>query len=133
MYSTTCTVLHVQYVTDPRHFLLLTPSSRELSATLRSRSMSLFLGSGEGVDTDLTSEMAGALAENLRRFRESGSSLYLMAAAGVLQKAGSWSDLRASEPWSLRSAVTWIQPPAETRAGAGDAMPGSDWRVARHT
>lgn len=90
---------------SPRHFFLLAPSNRQLSATLRSRSMSLFLGPEVGVDPGLKMEMAAALAASFIRFRDTGSSLYLMSAAAVLEKAGDWSDLRAFEPWSLAAAA----------------------------
>ena len=90
---------------SPRHFFLLAPSNRELSATLRSRSMSLYLGSGIGVDLALKSEIADELGACLERYRASASSLDLLAASAALQKAGGWTDLRASEPWSLAAAA----------------------------
>ena len=89
----------------PRHFLLLAPSSRQLAATLRSRSMALFLGSGSGVDETLRDEIGQAVASNLSLFVDSGSTLYLMSIASILQRAGGWSDLRAAEPWNLAAAA----------------------------
>ena len=74
----------------PRHFLLLAPSDRQLSATLRSRSMSVYLGAGSDVDAALRSEIATAVASNLARWAESGSTLYLMSMDAVLQRAGGW-------------------------------------------
>ncbi len=90
---------------SPRHFFLLAPSDRELSATLRSRSMSLFLGSGLGVDEALRTKIAGELATCVDRYLESGSSVDLLAASAALQKAGGWDDLRAAGPWSLAAAA----------------------------
>ena len=90
---------------SPRNFFLLAPSNRELAATLRSRSMSLFLGAAAGVDEALTHELADELSECVERFAASGSALDLIAAAAVLQRSGGWSDLRAAEPWSTAAAA----------------------------
>jgi hypothetical protein len=90
---------------SPRHFLLLSPSSRELSATLRSRSMALFLGAGFGVDDGRRDELAAELGGAVERWIDGGSSLDLLAAAAALEKSGGWADLRAAEPWSLAAAA----------------------------
>jgi hypothetical protein len=90
---------------SPRHFLLLAPSNRELSATLRSRSMSLFLGAGFGADAAKRDELAADLARAVGRFLRSGSTLDLLAAGAVLERAGGWEDLRAAQPWSLAAAA----------------------------
>lgn len=89
----------------PRHFLLLTPSDRELAATLRSRSMPLFLGAEGSLDPSGRAERAEALAVILERYLASGAEVHLLAAAAELAKGGGWDDLRASTPWSLSAAA----------------------------
>ena len=94
----------------PRHFLLLTPSNRELAPTLRSRSMAIFLGADEGVDGQQCDAIAELFAADVARYLQSGNNLYLLAAAAELQKAGGekgegWADLRAAAPWSLAAAA----------------------------
>ena len=89
----------------PRHFFLLAPSNRELSSTLRSRSMALFLGGQE----DRREEQVEALAEELsgvvESFLLSGTSVQLMAVAAILEGIGGWRDLRSGAPWSLAAAA----------------------------
>lgn len=89
----------------PRHFLLLTPSDRELAATLRSRSMPLFLGAEESLDGELRAARSAELAAILERYAESGAEAHLLAAAAALAECGEWSDLRAAAPWSMAAAV----------------------------
>jgi hypothetical protein len=83
----------------PRHFLLLAPSNRELSSTLRIRSMALYLGGGEPRDEDGSDVLAGELTSVIEGFVASGATVQLMAAAKLLEGVGGWKDLRASEPW----------------------------------
>jgi hypothetical protein len=90
----------------PRHFLLLAPSNRELSSTLRSRSMALFLGGNEARDEERIEALAGELSQVILGFAASGASVQLMAAAALLESIGGWKDLRSAAPWSLAAAVT---------------------------
>jgi hypothetical protein len=104
----------------PRHFFLLTPSSRELTSTLRSRSMSLFLGGQEGMDDERLEALAGAFSAAVNNYLTTGAAVHLLAAAAALEQAGGWRDLRASAPWSLAaSAVVRVasdsELPTETR------------------
>lgn len=89
----------------PRNFLLLAPSSRELSSTLRSRSMSLYLGGEADVQEGLTESLAEAFAASLSAFLESGVTVHLLAAAAALERAGDWRDLRAGAPWVVAATA----------------------------
>jgi hypothetical protein len=89
----------------PRNFLLLTPSSRELTSTLRSRSMSLFLGGGSAADPQRVGELAAEVSHSVDGFLKSGATVHLLAAAAALERAGDWRDLRASAPWALAAAA----------------------------
>jgi DNA polymerase-3 subunit delta' len=89
----------------PRHFLLLAPSQLDLLPTLRSRSLSLFLGTsprprGEKIESLATDFEAAVVA-----YRSSGNKAELLAAAAILKQSGSWKDPRASEPWERAAAV----------------------------
>ena len=87
----------------PRHFLLLAPSQFDLLATLRSRSLAIFLGSGHGVDRDRARGLAQDFAAAVRAFSETGAGVYLQGAAAVLQGAGDFKDSRSSRPWMTAS------------------------------
>jgi len=92
-------------VRTPRNFLLLSPSQLDLLPTIRSRSLPVFLGSGQGLDGERIDDLAQRFAASLEEFRRSGSSLHLIAAAADLGLAGDWQDPRAAEPWSLAAAA----------------------------
>ena len=122
----------------PRHFFLLAPSQLDLLPTLRSRSLSLFLGAphrprGDEIDT-LAQEFSGAVAA----YRRSGNSAELLAAAAVLKRAGSWKEPRAAAPWERAAAVVVeasrsADGDGESGRGllelAADLLEGSRWRV----
>jgi hypothetical protein len=102
----------------PRHFLLLAPSQLDLLPTLRSRSLSLFLGSsarprGEKID-DLAVEFSAALTS----YRNSGNGAELLAAAAILKQAGSFRDPSASAPWEKAAAVVVEASKARHAAGS---------------
>lgn len=90
----------------PRHFFLLAPSRLDLLPTLRSRSLSLYLGPAEALDAELVERLAGALAGPLGAFAGSGAGVYLLLAADTLKGGISgWDDPRASQPWRLAAAA----------------------------
>lgn len=89
----------------PRHFLLLAPSRLDLLPTLRSRSLSLFLGPAEPLDPAAVARLAGGFGAALARYRETGAAIYLLAAAEALARAGEWEDPRSGAPWSLAAAA----------------------------
>lgn len=118
----------------PRNFLLLTPSQLDLLPTIRSRSLPVYLGAGGGPDTAQVEDLAERFATSVGKFMESGSTLYLLAAAEDLAAAGSWQDPRAAQPWTLVAAAVKnscdLVPTAEPRrllALSEDLLTG--WRL----
>ena len=97
--------LEEPHASAPRNFLLLSPSQFDLLATVRSRSLAVFLGVTE---TDFSDEME-ALAESfavcVRGFMSSGSAVQLLAGAEVLSRVSSWKDPRDATAWSRAAAV----------------------------
>ncbi len=96
----------------PRHFLLLTASRLDLLPTLRSRSLSLYLGSGDGFSEEEVGPIAEAFGEALRAFAEQASSIYLLSAAEALAQAPGFEDPRARRPWALAATAVLRQLPA---------------------
>lgn len=92
-------------IRTPRNFLLLCPTQLDLLPTIRSRSLPVFLGAGQGLDEERVEDLAARFAASLSEFSRSRSSLYLIAAAAELAGAGGWQDPRAAEPWSLAAAA----------------------------
>lgn len=89
----------------PRHFLLLAPSRLELSPTLRSRSLAVYLGPAEGADEERIAEAAAGVAASVARFAARRSGLDLLAAAAHLARSGDFKDPRAQAPWSAAAAA----------------------------
>jgi hypothetical protein len=100
----------------PRNFLLLSPTQLDLLPTIRSRSLSIFLGSGQGLDGEQIAALAERFAASLENFWRSRSSVHLIAAAQELAGAGGWQDPRAAEPWSLAAAA--VKQSCDKLAGA---------------
>jgi hypothetical protein len=106
---------------SPRHFFLLAPSRLDLGATLRSRSMALFLGAAESVPEETVAELAAAFSAAAARFAGSGSALFLLEAAarlgdqeapeppggkgGKKEKKSAFDDPRAEAPWIAAAAA----------------------------
>ncbi len=90
---------------NPRHFLLLAPSRLDLSATLRSRSLPIFLGPVEPPDAARVEELAAGIGASLDRFAAGEGALYLLDIAGRLAAAGDWSDPRAEAGWTLAASA----------------------------
>ena len=97
--------LEEPHESSPRHFLLLAPSQFDLSPTLRSRSLAIFLGGAEGLDEAAVAELAAATAARLQSYWESGAAIELMAAAGVIEASADWRDPRAEKPWTQAAAA----------------------------
>jgi hypothetical protein len=89
----------------PRHFLLLAPSQFDLLATLRSRSLAVFLGSPPRPRGGKIEDLACRFDQAVADFERRGSPADLMAAAAVLKEAGTWADPRAATPWERAAAV----------------------------
>jgi len=96
---------------SPRHFLLLAASRLDLLPTLRSRSLAIFLGPGEALDAETLDGLASAFGTAIGEFVRTGSAVYLLSAAAVLEAAGEWKDPRARRPWAMAAAavVRWLK------------------------
>lgn len=88
-------------ISAPRHFLLLAPAASDLLPTLRSRSLSIYLGRDDPLEAEAVDDMRRDLAQAVRRLVESGSPIYLLQAAAVLERQGGFEDPRRSKPWNL--------------------------------
>lgn len=88
----------------PRHFLLLCPSADQLLETLRSRSMSAYLGPVERPDSARVEAMGDRLGELLERYVATRSPAYLLLAAGALASKA-MDEPRDQRPWSLAAAA----------------------------
>lgn len=97
--------LEEPHTSAPRHFLLLAPSALDLLPTLRSRSLSVFLGPAEPVDAAAIEPLARAFAAAASAWTRTGAAIYLLAAADALSKAGGWEDPRAGLPWATAAAA----------------------------
>jgi hypothetical protein len=97
--------LEEPHVSAPRNFLLLSPSQFDLLATVRSRSLSVYLGVTEADFSDEMEILAEEFAGSIRRFTSSGSALHLLTAAETLGRVSSWKDPRDASPWSQVAAI----------------------------
>lgn len=103
-------------VASPRHFLLLAPSRLDLPATLRSRSLSLFLGPAEPPDPERLRAAAEGFGGAVDRYLAGGGGLFLLDAAARLAAAGDFADARAAAPWTLAAHAARAAALAEGRA-----------------
>lgn len=90
---------------SPRHFLLLAPSQFDLLPTLRSRSLAIYLGGGESLDSKRLEALSAGVDEAIAAFAESGNRLDLFSLAATLQEAGSFKDPRSREPWEIAASA----------------------------
>lgn len=97
--------LEEPHVGSPRNFILMAPSQFDLLPTLRSRSLSVYLGGGEGLERAGVEELAAELGRAIAAFTDSGNRLDLFAAAAVLGSAGGWKDPRSRRPWEIAAAA----------------------------
>ena len=89
----------------PRHFLLLAASRLDLLPTLRSRSLTVYLGPSESLDDEDVGAIAEAFGRSLDRYAASPSPIHLLTASEALTKASGWQDPRARRPWATASAA----------------------------
>lgn len=94
-------VLEEPPVRAPRHFLLLAPSHLDLLPTLRSRSLSLYLGPAEPLDEARAASLAAGFAGCVHALAATRAPLHVLTAAAELQAAGPFDDPRAARPWAL--------------------------------
>jgi hypothetical protein len=92
-------------IRSPRHFMLLAPSRLDLLVTLRSRSLSVYLGSPESLDSGAVEEVAEAFGRSLDGLLSDPSAIYLLTAAQALAQATGWEDPRSRKPWAVASAA----------------------------
>ena len=90
---------------SPRHFFLLAASRLDLLTTLRSRSLSVFLGGGERLEGETIDAMLDAVGRSLDGYFSSRSALYLLTAAEALAESKGWEDVRARLPWATAAKV----------------------------
>lgn len=89
----------------PRQFLLLAASQLDLLVTLRSRSLAIFLGNREGLDSDQIEQVSQDLALALDAFFEEAAPIHLLSAADILGRFDGWQDPRARRPWAMAAAA----------------------------
>lgn len=97
--------LEEPHVTSPRHFFLLAPSRLDLLATLRSRSLSVFLGPAAAPDRELLARAAAAFASAVAAWETSRAPIHLLAAASILGGVGDFDDARSNAPWAAAAAA----------------------------
>lgn len=99
-------VLEEPPVRAPRHFLLLTPSRLDLLPTLRSRSLSVFLGPSEPAEPEAVERSARGFGAALAAYAATGAAVYLLRAAEALHAAAKgWDDPRSGRPWTTAAAA----------------------------
>ncbi len=85
---------------SPRNFLLLASSANELLPTLRSRSLTVYLGAGDAagdVDEDLVTDLVELWR---RRPGDDAFALWVATLAARLLEAGGFEDIRARQCWT---------------------------------
>ena len=90
---------------SPRHFLLLAPSQFDLLPTVRSRSLSVFLGISDSFNAAEVKDLSRSFSATVSDFAESRDPIHLLAAAEQLSAAGNWQDIRSMQPWTLMAAA----------------------------
>lgn len=104
--------------TAPRHFFLLAPSHLDLLPTLRSRSLSVFLGPADPLDPEEIAPVAESFGRWVSAWSRSGAAVHLLLAAGALGEGSEWSDPRATRPWALAASAVKSAAEGADRRGA---------------
>lgn len=89
----------------PRHFLLLAASRLDLLPTLRSRSLSVYLGPSEALGQEEVVSIAEAFGRSIDRYAADSSPIHLLTAGEALATAPGWQDPRARRPWATAAAA----------------------------
>ncbi|MCY3591380.1 MAG: hypothetical protein OXH32_07100 [Acidobacteria bacterium] len=109
--------------TTPRHFLLLTHSAQELLPTLRSRSLTVYLGGqSAGTDGDLIAKLT---ADWRRRPDNDGFALWISGLADGLVAVGGkdLEDVRARHGWTrITAAVVDVAGALDDRSDRAAAL-----------
>lgn len=129
---------------SPRNFFLLAPSRLDLSPTLRSRSLAIYLGAPEAMPEELLAAVAAGFRASVERFAAGGGALWLLDAASRLDPVGKrtkaeieaakkrgptgdgtealgFEDPRAQQPWLFAAAA--VRRAATGTAGAEPPAP----------
>lgn len=96
----------------PRHFVLLAPSQFDLLPTLRSRSMSLFLGSAARPGGAAVEQAVEGFHASVVAFLEAADGGELIASAAALKAPWKWDDPRARGPWEGAAAAVMKSAPS---------------------
>ncbi len=97
--------LEEPHVTSPRHFFLLAPSRLDLLATLRSRSLSVYLGPAAAPDREALARAATAFASAVAAWQTSRAPIHRLAAASILGGVGDFDDARSNTPWAAAAGA----------------------------
>ena len=91
---------------SPRNFLLLASSANELLPTLRSRSLTVYLGAGNAAGAGADEELVSDLVDLWRqRPGDDAFALWVSALAGRLVQGGGFEDIRARQCWTRIAAA----------------------------
>ncbi len=91
---------------SPRNFLLLASSANELLPTLRSRSLTVYLGAGNAAGAGADEELASDLVDLWRqRPADDAFALWVSALAERLLEGGGFEDIRARQGWTRIAAA----------------------------
>ena len=89
----------------PRNFFLLAPSEVDLPETLRSRSLSIYLGPAAQLSEQDLAEAAEQFGRALDGWLGDNGGVHLQAMASALLLVDDWSDARSMRPWSRAARV----------------------------
>ncbi len=90
---------------SPRHFMLLTASRLDLLPTLRSRSLSVFLGNRAHLDETQVATLTTSFGQAIAAFWADGATIHLLTAADALTHISGWEDPRGRRPWATAAAA----------------------------
>ncbi len=90
---------------SPRYFMLLAASRLDLLTTLRSRSLSVYLGPNDALDEAEISQVAEAFGQAIEGFVSDSAAIHLLTAADALAQTKGWKDPRNRKPWAIAAAA----------------------------
>lgn len=109
--------------TTPRNFLLLTPSASELLPTLRSRSLTVYLGAGDAAGAGSDEELVSDLVDLWSQRPDDAFALWVSALAERLLADGGFEDIRSRQGWTrVAGALTAAAGKLEERADRAAAL-----------
>ena len=108
---------------SPRNFLLLASSANELLPTLRSRSLTVYLGAGDAAGDDDEDLVADLVELWRQRPGDDAFALWVSALAGRLVQGGGFEDIRARQCWTrIAGALATAAPALDDRADRAAAL-----------